>query len=74
MTSAENLKLILESMPQGTDEVTHVVLKSQARRPRKSLWGVKSRVSGKNRKGQVAHGVGNMDTNIVMVNNGNMAN
>lgn len=43
------------------------VLKSQAKsRRRKSLWGVKSRVSGKNRKGQVAHGVGSMDSNIIM--------
>ena len=50
------------------------VLKSQFGRRRKSLWGVKSRVSGKNRKGQVAHGVGSMDSNMVMDNTGNMAN
>ena len=51
------------------------VLRSQAKtRRRKSLWGVKSRVSGKNRKGQVAHGVGSMDSNMVMTNTGNMAN
>ena len=48
------------------------VLPSTARFQRKSLWGVKSRVSGKNRKGQVAHGVGSMDSNIVMENGGNM--
>ena len=50
------------------------VLPSTARYNRKSLWGVKSRVSGKNRKGQVAHGVGSMDTNLVMDNNLAMAN
>ena len=33
---------------------------------KKSLWGVKSRVSGVNRKGQVAHKVGEMSTDIVM--------
>lgn len=48
------------------------VLPSTVRFDRKSLWGVKSRVSGKNRKGQVAHGVGSMDNNIVMENGGNM--
>ena len=48
------------------------VLPSTARYDRKSLWGVKSRVSGKNRKGQVAHGVGSMDSNIVMENGGTM--
>ena len=42
------------------------VLPSTARYNRKSLWGLKSRVSGKNRKGQVAHGVGSMDSNTVM--------
>ena len=50
------------------------VLKSTVGRRRKSLWGVKSRVSGKNRKGQVAHGVGSMDNNMVMTNTGNMVN
>lgn len=49
------------------------VLPSQFKRNRKSLWGVKSRVSGKNRKGQVAHGVGSMDANQVMICNGSMA-
>lgn len=29
MTSQENLKAIMESMPQGTNEIVHVVLKSQ---------------------------------------------
>ena len=37
MTSQENLKMIMESMPEGTNEITHVILKSQikskAKRP-----------------------------------------
>ena len=49
-------------------------LPSTARYNRKSLWGVKSRVSGKNRKGQVAHSVGNMNSNIIMETNYNMSN
>ena len=51
---------------------TVTVLPSTARYNRKSLWGVKSRVSGKNRKGQVAHGVGSMDTSVVMEQGGVM--
>ena len=51
---------------------TVTVLPSTARYNRKSLWGVKSRVSGKNRKGQVAHGVGSMDSNLVMEQGGVM--
>ena len=39
---------------------------------RRSLWGVKSRVSGKNRRGQIAHGVGSMDNNQLMDGNGCM--
>ena len=41
-------------------------LPSTARFQRKSLWGVKSRVSGKNRKGQVAAPVGRMNSNQLM--------
>ena len=33
--------------------------------PKSSLWGVKGRHSGKNRKGQVAAPVGKMNTNEV---------
>ena len=49
-----------------------IKLPSTARYNRKSLWGVKSRVSGKNRKGQVAHGVGSMDPNLAMEQGGCM--
>ena len=40
MTKKEqNLKDIIESMPQDTPEITHVILKSQcSKRKRKSLW------------------------------------
>ena len=36
----QNLKEILENMPQDTPEITHVVLKSQMKKRgyRKSLW------------------------------------
>ena len=50
------------------------VLPSTVRYSRKSMWGVKSRVSGKNRKGQVAAPVGRMNSNMVMENNSNMVN
>ena len=49
-------------------------LRGASTKHRKSLWGVKSRVSGKNRKGQAAHGVGNMDSNMVMNGNQVMTN
>ena len=32
MTSQENLKQIMQSMPEGTNEIVHVVLKSQINR------------------------------------------
>ena len=35
MTSQENLKMIMESMPAGTDEIVHVVLKSQVNKKQK---------------------------------------
>ena len=38
MTKSEkNLKDIIESMPQDTPEITHVILKSQIRSKKKSL-------------------------------------
>ena len=54
--------------------VTVTKLRGASTKHRKSLFGVKSRVSGKNRKGQVAHGVGNMDSNMVMNGNQVMTN
>jgi len=39
MTKKEaNLKEIMESMPETTNEITHVVLKSQFGTKKKSLW------------------------------------
>ena len=49
-------------------------LRGASTKHRRSLWGVKSRVSGKNRKGQVAHGVGHMNQNLVMNGNQVMTN
>ena len=54
--------------------VTVTKLRGASTKHRKSLWGVKSRVSGKNRKGQVAHGVGSMDASQVMEGGRVMAN
>ena len=54
--------------------VTVTKLRGASTKHRKSLWGVKSRVSGKNRKGQVAHGVGSMDASVVMEGRQVMAN
>ena len=68
----QNLEAIISSLPEGV-KPTVTVLRSQ-KGPKKSLWGVKSRVSGKNRKGQVAKGVGSMDNNIIMDNSLAMAN
>ena len=64
MTNLQNLDSIVAGLPEGV-KPSITVLRGQ-RGPKKSLWGVKSRVSGKNRKGQVAHGVGSMDANQVM--------
>jgi hypothetical protein len=54
--------------------VTVTKLRGVPTKHRKSLWGVKSRVSGTNRKGQVAHGVGSMDSNQLMRGNQSMCN
>ena len=35
MTSQENLKAIMASLPQGTNEITHVILKSQVNKRQK---------------------------------------
>ena len=35
MTSQENLKMIIQSMPQGTNEISVVVLKSQVNKKQK---------------------------------------
>lgn len=64
MTNIQNLELIISELPEGVKPKVTVLRNST--RYKKSLFGVKSRVSGKNRKGQVAHGVGNMDNNMVM--------
>ena len=64
MTNIQNLELIISELPEGVKPKVTVLRNST--RYKKSLFGVKSRVSGKNRKGQVAHGVGNMDSNMVM--------
>lgn len=64
MTNIQNLDLIISELPEGVKPKVTVLRSST--RYKKSLFGVKSRVSGKNRKGQVAHGVGKMDSNIVM--------
>ena len=63
MTSQEQLSLLRAELElKGlTPKVTRV---RGQRGPKKSLWGVKSRVSGVNRKGQVAHKVGNMNPNL----------
>ena len=64
MTNIQNLELIISELPEGVKPKVTVLRSST--KYKKSLFGVKSRVSGKNRKGQVAHGVGNMDSNMVM--------
>ena len=64
MTNIQNLELIISELPEGVKPKVTVLRNST--KYKKSLFGVKSRVSGKNRKGQVAHGVGNMDNNMVM--------
>ena len=64
MTNIQNLDLIISELPEGVKPKVTVLRNST--KYKKSLFGVKSRVSGKNRKGQVAHGVGNMDSNMVM--------
>ena len=64
MTNIQNLDLIISQLPEGVKPKVTVLRNST--KYKKSLFGVKSRVSGKNRKGQVAHGVGNMDNNMVM--------
>ena len=64
MTNIQNLDLIISQLPEGVKPKVTVLRNST--KYKKSLFGVKSRVSGKNRKGQVAHGVGNMDSNMVM--------
>ena len=64
MTNIQNLELIISELPEGVKPKVTVLRNST--KYKKSLFGVKSRVSGKNRKGQVAHGVGNMDSNMVM--------
>ena len=64
MTNIQTLELIISELPEGVKPKVTVLRNST--RYKKSLFGVKSRVSGKNRKGQVAHGVGNMDSNMVM--------
>ena len=35
MTSQENLRLIMDSMPEGTNENSHIVLKSQIKSKKK---------------------------------------
>ena len=35
MTSQENLKMIIQSMPNNTPEITHVILKSQIKNKQK---------------------------------------
>ena len=37
MTSQENLKMILESLPKDMPEIKHIVLKSQIKGKRKSM-------------------------------------
>ena len=64
MTNIQNLDLIISELPEGVKPKVTVLRNST--KYKKSLFGVKSRVSGKNRKGQVAHGVGTMDNNMVM--------
>ena len=64
MTNIQNLDLIISELPEGVQPKVTVLRNST--KYKKSLFGVKSRVSGKNRKGQVAHGVGTMDNNMVM--------
>ena len=64
MTNIQNLDLIISQLPEGVKPKVTVLRNST--KYKKSLFGVKSRVSGKNRKGQVAHGVGNMDNSMVM--------
>ena len=64
MTNIQNLELIISELPEGVKPKVTVLRNST--KYKKSLFGVKSRVSGKNRKGQVAHGVGDMDSHMVM--------
>ena len=64
ITNIQNLESIITNLPEGVKPSITVLRGSKG--PKKSLWGVKSRVSGKNRKGQVAHGVGSMDTVAIM--------
>ena len=41
-----------------------VIILPPAKGPKKSVFGVKSRYSGVNRKNQVCHKIGNMNSNI----------
>jgi len=35
ITSQENLNMIIQSLPQGTNEITHIILKSQVNKKQK---------------------------------------
>ena len=52
MTSQDNLKMIIESLPSDTPEIQHIILKSQInKKQKKGLWvcfndaGVQTRIS-----------------------------
>jgi hypothetical protein len=63
--SVTNLNNIESEMLANGVTPKHVVLRP-ARGSKRSLWGVKSRVSGVNRKACKAMSVGNMDATLVM--------
>ncbi len=74
-SSKDDLMTLQEIQQQlRANGVTPVVvkLKGVSTHHRPSLFGLKSRVSGRNRKGQTAHGVGTMDANQIMTTNGCM--